>query len=180
MKNVIIYHGTGGTPDSFWFPYIKQHLETNGYTVDIPQLPGTDHPTLESWLPFALKHGIFTNETILIGHSAGCPLILSILENIDVQINQVILVAGFSQPLSAEPDPILQDAYDWQTIKSHVQDLIFINSDDDPWGCNDQAGRVMFDHLGGTFINPHGQGHMGSDAYNQPYQQFPLLLKLIN
>jgi hypothetical protein len=37
----------------------------------------------------------------------------------------------------------------------------------------------MFDHLGGTLIVRHGEGHMGSDSFNQPYKEFPLLEKLI-
>jgi len=31
-----------------------------------------------------------------MGHSAGCPLILSILENIKIKIHKAILVAGYS------------------------------------------------------------------------------------
>ena len=37
----------------------------------------------------------------------------------------------------------------------------------------------MFDTFGGTLIIRHGEGHMGSNAMNQPYKEFPLLLKLI-
>jgi hypothetical protein len=36
----------------------------------------------------------------------------------------------------------------------------------------------MFDNLGGMQIVLH-EGHMGSTYYNQPYKEFPLLLKLI-
>jgi hypothetical protein len=32
----------------------------------------------------------------------------------------------------------------------------------------------MFDHLGGTQIIKHGEGHMGSDTFKQPYKEFPL------
>ncbi len=38
----------------------------------------------------------------------------------------------------------------------------------------------MFDHLGGTQIIKHGEGHMGSDTFTQPYREFPLLVQLID
>ena len=181
MKNAIILHGTGETEQSFWFPYIKNKLEKKGYTVSIPRLPDADNPDLATWLPAALKE-TYTPETILIGHSSGCPLILSVLENLNVTIKQTILVAGFARPIGEkkEPQKILQDRYDWGKIKLNMQEIIFINSDNDPWGCNDEEGRYMQSHLGGKLIIQKGEGHMGSDSFNQPYKEFPLLLSLID
>jgi predicted alpha/beta hydrolase family esterase len=130
----------------------------------------------------ALKE-TYTSETILIGHSAGCPLQLSVLENINVKIKQAILVAGFAKKLKGdkEKQKILQDSYDWQKIANNVDDLIFINSDNDPWTCDDTEGRYMLDQIGkGKLIVMKGEGHMGSDTFKQPYKEFPFLLKLID
>ncbi len=181
MKNIIILHGTGETDQSFWFPWLKKELEEKGYSVSIPLLPNPDYPDLANWLPVALKEN-YNEETILLGHSAGGPLQLSVLENIDVKIKQAILVAGYARPKGEEKDPekILQNTYDWKKISDNVDDIIFINSDNDPWGCNDVEGRYMLDQLEkGTLIIPKGEAHMGSDYFNQPYKEFPLLLKLI-
>ena len=145
----------------------------------MPQLPDTDKPNVKKWQPFVLENGNFNNETILIGHSAGAPLILSVLENINIKINKAILVAGFSKPLGKTREPILQAKYNWNEIKNKANNIIFINSDNDPWGCNDVQGRYMFDNLGGTLILLHGEGHMGSDKYRQPYKKFPLLKQLL-
>ena len=181
MKEAVILHGTSETAESFWLPYTKSELEKKGFTVSIPQLPDADNPDLKNWLPAALKEK-YTERTVLIGHSAGCPLILSVLENIDVRIKQAILVSGYARPKSdnSKPEPILQDTYDWEKIKGNVEDIIFINSDNDPWGCDDVEGRYMLDHLGGTLIIRKGEGHMGSDKFNQPYREFPFLIKLID
>lgn len=181
MKNAIILHGTSSTPNSFWFPYLKTELEKIGYQVSVPALPDADHPDLKKWLPAALKEK-FTSKTVLIGHSAGAPLILSILENIDLKVRQAILVSGYARPKGKNPEPeaILQDKYDWQKIKSNVTNLVFINSDNDPWGCNGVEGKYMQDNLGGRLIIKKGEGHMGSDSFNQPYKKFPLLLELIS
>ena len=115
----------------------------------------------------------------MVGHSAGCPLILSLLENISVRIRQAILVAGCVTPLGKGTDGMLQRVYNWERISQRAGEFYFINSDNDPWGCDDRQGRIMLDHLGGTLIIRQGEGHMGSDAFHQPYREFPLLKKLI-
>lgn len=180
MKNVIILHGTGETDQSFWLPYIKEELSKKGYSVSIPNLPDSDSPTLKVQLPAALKEH-FDEDTILIGHSSGCPLILSVLENINVTIKQAILVSGFARPLEpGKLEPMVQEIYNWEKIRTNCKDFIYLNSDNDPWGCNDKEGRYLLDHTGGKLIIMKGEGHMGSDSFNQPYKEFPFLLKLID
>lgn len=179
MKNAIILQGAGETTRSFWLPYAKKELEKKRYQVWLPQLPGINNPKLEKILPFVLKNGKFSNKTVIIAHSAGSPLALSVLENINVQIKQAILVAGYIAPLPEGANDILQKKYNWKKIRKNVEDIIFINSDNDPWGCDDKQGRKMFDYLGGTLIIKHEGGHMGSDKFNQPYKKFPFLIKLI-
>lgn len=178
-RNAIIFHGTGGTPKHFWFPYVKKELEKMGYDVSIPQLPYSNKPDIDKWLPYAMENETFKENTVTIGHSAGCPLILSTLENIDTKIAKAILVAGFVEPMDDNPEPILQENYDWKKIRSNVKDIVFINSDNDPWGCDDKQGRKMFDKLVGTLIIRHGERHMGSDKFDQQYKKFPLVVKLI-
>ena len=179
MKNAIILHGTGTKNTEFWFPYIKEKLEEKGFDVWLPQLPNDETPNIKEWLPFVLENGKFTAETVLIGHSAGSQLILSILEKITIQIKQAVLVSGYAGSLRIDGDSAEKPGLDWEKIKENVSDIIFINSDNDPWGCNDIQGRIMFDKLGGTQIIRHGEGHMGSTTYHQPYKEFPFLAKLI-
>ena len=182
MKNAVILHGTSETKNSFWFPWLTRELKNKGYTVSLPKFPDADDPDLGKWLPVALKE-TYTRETVLIGHSAGGPLQLSVLENINVRIKQAILVAGYARAKGDKkrPEKILQNHYNWKKIKENVGDLIFINSDNDPWGCNDIEGRYMLDNIGkGKLIVMKNEGHMGSDTFKQPYKSFPLLLQLID
>jgi hypothetical protein len=99
-----------------------------------------------------------------------------------VKIRQAILVSGYARPFGEFKEiPILQKTYNWQKIGDHVHEINFINSDNDPWGCNDVEGRYMLDAIGkGKLIVMKGEGHMGSDTYKQPYKEFPFLLKLID
>lgn len=182
MKNAILLHGTGDSPGSFWLPYVRKELERKGYSVWAPQLPEADNPRLALQLPFVLKNGDFNAETVIIAHSAGCPLTLAVLEKISVRIRQAILVAGFVQPIGplAFLKDILKTHYDWQKIRENVEDFIAIHSDNDPWGCDEAQGKILLDNIGGTLIIRHGEGHMGSNVYQQPYKEFPFLLKLID
>jgi hypothetical protein len=179
MKNALILHGTGCNPNSFWQPSIKKFLENQGYEVKVPALPDTDIPDLKKWLPVALDFN-FNEETIIIGHSAGTPTVLSVLENIDTTIHKAILVASYSRMKNDDDNSlILQENYNWKKIKKNVKDIIFINSSNDPWGCNTEEGFELFKHLGGTLIIREGDGHMGSDSFKQQYTNFPLLEKLL-
>lgn len=178
MKNAIIFHGTGTKKDEFWYPYLKDELKKIGYEVWLPQLPSDEHPNLEEWLPFILSNGKFTEETILIGHSAGAQVILSVLENINVKVKKAILVSGYAKLLRKDAKGENKEEPDWNTIKTHATEFIFINSDNDPWGNNDKQGKIMVDKLSGRLIVRH-DGHMGSATYNQPYKEFPLLIELI-
>ena len=180
MKNAILIHGTSGTPKHFWFPYIKENLAQKGYEVWAPQVPNSDRPELSISLPFFLQGGNYSGQTVLIAHSSGCPTALSILERIDVRIAKAILVAGFYQAIDDDglSDLILQQEYDWERIQNNVRETYLINSDNDPWGCNDAQARPVALALGACLIVPVGQGHMGSESYAQPYKEFPLLTRL--
>lgn len=180
MKNVILIHAMSNSPNDFWYPWLKHKLEQNGYDVWAPQLPQADNPSIAVWVPYLLDNGKFTEETIIIGHSAGAAVILSLLEELNIKVKQAILVAGF--PFYPGGDPIVKDKYDWEKINANVDEMMFINSDNDPYGHDDEDGRTMLDLLnkeGGIQIVVKGQGHFGTEEYNQAYTEFPLLLRLI-
>jgi predicted alpha/beta hydrolase family esterase len=126
-----------------------------------------------------LSNGTFTEDTVIIGHSAGAQVILSVLENIDVKVKQAILVSGYAKTLRKDMQSEKnEDEPDWNAIRDKAREFVFINSDNDPWGCDDKQGKIMQDNLGGKLIIRH-DGHMGSTTHHQPYKEFPLLLELI-
>lgn len=183
MKNVVILHGYGETPKSFWLPYVKKELEERRYKVSVPKLPNANDPKLNEQLEYVLKNETFGEETVLIGHSSGCPLILAFLENISVKIKLAILVAGYARPLKLDPKGTknIKENFDWIKIQKNCEKFVIINSYNDPWGADDKQGRAIFDHLKDESIMiVNAEGHMGSDRFNQPYEEFPFLLKLID
>jgi uncharacterized protein len=180
MKNAVILHAMGNFPNDHWYPWLKRELEQKGYEVWVPQLPDTNTPSIKVWVPYIVNNGKFTENTVIIGHSAGAAVILSLLEELKIKIAQAILVAGF--PFYPGGDPIVKFSYDWEKIRNNVGEMIFINSDNDPYGHDDEDGRIMLDLLDkekSAQIIMKGQGHMGSNEFNQPYPKFPLLLRLI-
>ena len=140
-------------------------------------------PSWKKALGYVLNQGLIFRETIIIAHSAGVPLALSVIESLNKRIKQAIFVAGFIEPLKGGeqgPNLILQKSYNWRKIKSNVDDVILIHSDNDPWGCDYKQGLKMLNKLGGKLIIMHDQGHFGSNTFNQPYKEFPFLLKLVS
>lgn len=175
-RRAIIFHGTGGRPEYCWYPWLGQQLAGRGYAVDIPHYPDLNSEPIATFLPKVLASHGFDENTVLVGHSGGAALLLAVLEHIDAPVSQALLVAGYSTQPNTNDEPVLQKDYDWPAIKAHVADLYFINSRDDPYGCDDTQGRSMFEQLGGTQI-VRNDGHFG-DA-GQPYETFELLDRLI-
>jgi predicted alpha/beta hydrolase family esterase len=175
-KNAIIFHGTGANPEIAWYPWLGKRLTERGYAVTIPHYPGMNIEPVAELLPKVLASHDFDENSVLIGHSGGAAFLLALLEHIDVTVAQAVLVAGYSTEPNTEKEPVLQASYHWDAIRSHVRDLYFITSVQDPYGCDAAQGRAMFDQLGGTQII-RNDGHFGD--YNQPFETFELLDRLI-
>ncbi len=175
-RRTILFHGTGAHPGVVWLPWLRERLTERGHTVESPHYPRLNIDPIDTFLPEVLANHRFDEHTVLVGHSGGAALLLSILEHIDVRVDQAILVAGYCTQPNTEDEPVLQDAYDWAAIRAGVRDLYFINSREDPYGCDDRQGRAMFERLGGTLI-VRDDGHFGD--VDQPYESFELLDRLI-
>jgi predicted alpha/beta hydrolase family esterase len=153
----IIFHGTGGSPAYCWYRWLEQRLRERGYQVEVPHLPGINTEPIATFLPKVLAGHTIDENTVLIGHSGGAALLLALLEQLPVTVPMAVLVAGYSTPPNEDDEPVLKAEYDWARIRSHVDDIYFVNSADDPYGCDDRQGRALFDRLGGTqIIRPEG------------------------
>ncbi len=185
MKTAWLLHGTGGSDtDYFWFADTKEYLESKGYNVWWPLLPHTDKPSLEETRGFIKENiPVLDEDTIIVGHSSACPVILHMLQCFKTPVKQVILVSGFYEVIDDEgySELMLQkEPFDWAAIQKSAKEIVLINSDNDPWGCDHKQARPVAEKLNAKFILAKDQGHIGSGTYNQPYKQFALLKELID
>ena len=69
MDNYIIIHGSFGSKDGNWFPWLKNELEKDNKDVVIPQMPvGVGNQNFENWSKVLNELKINEN-TIIIAHS---------------------------------------------------------------------------------------------------------------
>lgn len=168
MKRIYIIHGYTGNPKKNWFPWLKAELEKLGLSVEVPAMPNTNAPKLNEWL-LHLQQVIDKpdEETYLVGHSLGCPMILRYLESLDDghDVGGALLVAGFAEPLPHLPelDSFTEGPWNDEKVKNNTHKLAIINSD------NDDAvpffnGEHVRDRFNAELITVHNMGHINEKA----------------
>jgi predicted alpha/beta hydrolase family esterase len=182
MKNAIILHGTGNTPEGNWFRWLEKQLQERGYEVWLPHLPDAEVPNAEKYNKLLLNHGFdFNKETILVGHSSGSVAILNLLQELPdaAKIRASFLVGAFKGPLGRDTrSELFPKPFDFEKIKSRCGKFVFIHSDNDPY-CPLEDAEFLSEKLGGELVVEKGQGHFNLETGPQ-YKQFPLLLELID
>ena len=135
MNEVYIIHGWTGWPGEGWFPWLKQKLTVQGVKVVIPAMTADIVPELDSWLKILNKTiKSPTNNTVLVGHSLGCPAILNYLNQSSMhhKFKAIVLVAGSVRDVGIEEvNDFINKDLDWDGIKKKVDKIIVIHSQDD-------------------------------------------------
>ena len=66
MNNYIILHGSFGSKDGNWFPWLKEQLEDKNLKVDVPQMPvGVGSQNFDNWSDELNKLDINENTIII-------------------------------------------------------------------------------------------------------------------
>ncbi len=186
MTNVFIIHGTGGTPEINWFPWLKKELEKSGCKVFVPIFPTPENQSLESWLKVFEKYKKYLGEeSIIIGHSLGPAFLLSVLENLNKPIRAAFFVSGFisflNNPVSEGLNfdelnkTFVNKKFYWEKIRKNCKKFYVINSDDDPY-VPLEKGRILAKTLGTELIVLKNAGHINQES---GYTKFDLLLEMI-
>jgi predicted alpha/beta hydrolase family esterase len=171
MKRVFIIHGWGGNPDEGWFPWLKKELEAKGIEVQMPAMPGTDHPKIDTWVSFlAQQVGTPDSDTYFVGHSIGCQAILRYLEAINNQVGGSVHVAGWFTLMNQSPDeieiaePWISRSINYEKARENCPKFIGIFSDNDD--VVPQENQKFFEErLGAITFLESGKGHFsGSDG----------------
>jgi predicted alpha/beta hydrolase family esterase len=180
MKNVFIFHGTGGYPEENWFPWLKKELEKRNFNVIVPEFPTPKDQTPETWFKVFKKYEKFYNpETIIFGHSLGGTFLLRVLEKYDVKIKAAFFIAaaiGILPLKNIKTDkPFVEGGFKWDKIKHHAENFFVIHSDNDPF-VSLKNGKELAKHLGVNLIFIPNAGHFNKAA---GYTKFDKLLELV-
>ena len=127
-----------------------------GYAVWVPDLPHAEKPNIERYNKFIFsnKNWNFIEETIIVGHSSGAVEILGLLEKLpkNIVVNKCFLVGSFINDLGWDSlKELFVKPFDFEKIKKHSKEFIFIHSDNDPYCPLDHA-KYLAEKLNGKLI----------------------------
>ena len=182
MKKIVIIHGTKGSPEANWFPWLAETLRHQHAQVVTPRMPTPEGQNLSSWLSeFSQQVGVIDEGTTLIGHSLGATFLLRILERQTAPVAQSVFVAGLLDKIGiAEYDQLncsfIETSYDWVTIRRNAGRVVCLSGEGDPYVPALQ-GEQLAANLGvKNRIIPCG-GHLNAEF---GYTSFPELFDLLN
>lgn len=135
--NYIILHGSFGSKDGNWFPWLKNQLEQQGKEVSLPQMPvGVGIQNYDNWSNEFSKLPLTENTTI-IAHSIAPIFVSKYLITNKIKVKKLIFVCGFNNYSGINPDfdsvnePMFTDSY--QDVKNYCNDIVCYYSDNDPY-----------------------------------------------
>lgn len=134
-KRVFICHGRGGTPNSNWQPWLRKELESRGFEVIAPQMPGDQAPKQAKWEEvMAEAIGIPDQNLFFVGHSLGCVSIIRYVEKLplDVKIGGCVFVGGFYEDIGIpEIKDFVMNDIDFDRVTAHTSNFVTVVSIND-------------------------------------------------
>jgi uncharacterized protein len=172
MKRIYIIHGWGGNPYEPLLQWLADELREAGHEVVAPEMPDTDHPQIETWVPFLQKIvGSADENTFFIGHSIGCQTILRYLETLPegVKIGGAVFIAGWYNVRNLDTEeekeivgPWVNTPHDDAKIRAAINKGVVILSDNDPYVSLDN--QVPWKEKAGVrVIIESGKGHYNNE-----------------
>ncbi len=177
MKNALLLHGTSANPNMNWFDWLKDKLEKDGYKVWVPQLPGSEHPDMNSYREFIFgSNWEFDDNSIIVGHSSGAVAALSLLEAMPegAQIDTAVMV-GVYRP--EEKEYSTREPIDIEKVHNKAKRFVFVHSDNDHL-CPLEDAQFFADKLNGELLIVPGGRHF-SEMQDIKHKELPELLSVL-
>lgn len=181
MNKALIIHGTKGSSQGNWIPWLVEKFNHLNIKSVAPDFPTPENQSLENWLAVLEKSKIILDEnSIVIGHSLGVAFLLSVLERQGKTIAGAYFVSGFMGLLqNPEFDNLnrtfVEKDFDWQKIKEQCGQFRIVHSDNDPYVPLLKAEELARDLNSEIIVVPKA-GHFNSES---GFRDFPFLLELI-
>lgn len=90
--NFLLLHGRGSSPEKVFLPWLKKELESRGYKVQVPAMPGNDEPSDLEQANFVKTNCEINEATVILGHSFGGIVAMRLLEQ-GIKVNKVIFLS---------------------------------------------------------------------------------------
>ena len=179
MDNYIIIHGSFGSNDGNWFPWLKKELENRNYIVDVPQMPvGVGNQDYNNWEKELNKLPVNDNTTI-IAHSIAPAFVCKYLIKNKKKVKKLIFVCGFNNYLGLDSDfdavnkPMFLG--NLEDIKKYCNNIICFYSDNDPYVKFDVEKSFADLIANDQYIIKNG-GHINAES---GYTEFNEILKVL-
>jgi len=188
MKRAVILHGTDGTPDSNWFPWLKRKLEEQDYEVWVPLLPENHTPNRHTYNDFLLNSDWDFTDNIVVGHSSGAVSVLNLLldercphiklgvmasawATMDTDVSEIDIEKWQQAQLEIEQFKGLfpSEGFDFELIKSKADKLAFVHGDNDPY-CPVKQATYLADELDASLTLVPNGGHLGVQELPELWQ----------
>ena len=179
MDNYIIIHGSFGSKDGNWFPWLKKELEKNNKNVIVPQMPvGVGNQNFENWSKVLNDLKIDEN-TIIIAHSIAPIFVCKYLITNKIKVKKLVFVCGFNNYLGIDSDfdavnePMFIDNY--EDIKDYCNNIICYYSDNDPY-VKFEVEKSFADSISNEQYVIKNGGHINAES---GYTEFEEILKVL-
>lgn len=181
MKAVLL-HGTDGTSESNWLPWVAGALRADGWDVWAPDLPRADEPDSDRYLGYLREHAPWSpgRDTAVVGHSSGALAALTLLRDVspETPVGLSVLVGAFKDDLGwPSLAGLFRQPYDFKDLSRRAERFVLVHSDTDPF-CPLSHAEFLAEQLGGELVVHPGQGHFSATT-EPPYRDFPWLLDLL-
>lgn len=173
---IILIHGSYGSADENWFPWLSDEIKKLNIDVIAPNFPTPNGQSLDSWQKvFDEEVGELGSNDILVGHSLGVGFILNLLEQSNTPVAGCFFVSGFIGNLKDEAFNVVNKTFvdkdfDWDKINQNAGKVKIYHSNDDPYVPMPKAEEIAKNMNTDITVVPNG-GHLNADAgYLQFFQ----------
>ena len=178
-EKYIIIHGSFGSKDGNWFPWLKDELERLNKSVIVPQMPvGVGNQNFENWANVLDELKIDEN-TIIIAHSIAPVFVCKYLITNKIKVKKLVFVCGFNNYLGIDSDfdavnePMFID--NLERVRDYCNNIVCYYSDNDPY-VKFEVEKAFADEISNEqFIIKNG-GHINAES---GYTKFKDILNVL-
>lgn len=165
---VVLIPGYKATPESNFFPWLKDELRRRGHDVVVVNMPSPEAPDRDEWTQALLDQvGPIDNETVILGHSLGGAAALRFMEAAEARStpHALILVATPWMINHEQFRGFFMTELDYEVLMWKASKIAVIHSRDDktiPFDHAEKYARVLHARL----VEAQDAGHFTGTEYS--------------